>query len=261
MPGDPVKRRLPLGLPYGATLLGLLFVGMLPVSFVGLFVDPGMSWAPWEPFRAWLAIVATVAVLTWPRRAAVLAVLAWALVAAPLVPGVSNRGLSPEVPGEVMSTPRRPLQNAPGAGPLPGGVHALQAGPVPIGATRLSRASRGYLNGEGGYAQNDLVAWSLVLLPWPHVDRTTIATLDGSAPKEWFPPVTLARDGHALLVAGQKRTSTNEPGGPFEVKALGWSLSGSGVTYIGWLLVALALLVRLLRARHSDAVRPPMGLA
>lgn len=258
MPGAPVKRRLPLGLPYGATLLGLLFVGMLPVAFVGLFVDPGMSWAPWEPFRAWVAVVATVAVLTWPRRAAVLAVLAWALVAAPLVPGVSSRGLSPEVPGNVISS--TPSRVVPGSGRLPGGVHALQAGPVPIGATKLSRASRGYLNGEGGYAQNDLVAWSVVLLPWPHVDRTIIATLDGSAPTEWFPPVTLARDGHALLVAGQKRASTNEPYGPFEVKVLGWRLSGSGVTYIGWLLVALALLVRLLRARHSDAVRPSMGL-
>jgi len=92
-----------------------------------------------------------------------------------------------------------------------------------------------------------------------HMDRTIIATLDGSAPADRFPPVTLARDGHALLVTGQQRTSTNEAGGPFEVKALGWNLSGSGVTYIGWLLVALALLVRLLRARMADTRRTPMG--
>lgn len=92
------------------------------------------------------------------------------------------------------------------------------------------------------------------------MDRTIIATLDASAPEDWFPPVTLARDGHALLVACQKRTDVEAFGAPFEVKELGRSLSGPGVTSIGWLLVALALLVRLVRARHSDAVRPPMGL-
>lgn len=242
IPGAPEKRRPAFGLPYGATLVAVLLVGLLPVSFVGLFFDKGMSWAPWEPFRAWLAIVATVAVLTWPRRAAAIAVVAWALVAAPLVPAASNRGLSQEVPGKVLSTSG--LHRS-----LPGGIHALRVGPVPIGGAKLARASKAYLNGEGGYAQNDLVAWSLVLLPWPHVDRTNITTLDGSAPEDWFPPVTLARDGNALLVAGQQRTSYDEVGAPFEVKELGWNLSGSGITYIGWLLVGIALTVRLLRAR------------
>jgi len=246
-----VKRRLPLGLPYGATLLGLLFVGMLPVAFVGLFVDPGMSWAPWEPFRAWLAVVATVAVLTWPRRAAVLAVLAWALVAAPLVPGVSSRGLAPNVPGKVVGTP------SPGER-VPSGTYAVRAGAVPIGATRLNLASRVYLNGEGGYPMHDLVAWSLVLLPWPHVDRTTIALVGGTN-QYWNGPVTVAREGHTLLISATREFGPEALGAPVEVKELGWGLSGSGVTYVGWLLVALALLVRLLRARMADTRRTPMA--
>ena len=254
-----MKRRLPLGLPYGATLLGLLFVFLSVGPFVIVF-DPGSTWWPWEPLRAWVALVAAVAVLAWSRRAAVVAVVAWALVAAPLVPAPSSRGLSPQVPGTVIGTSTPDAGPPSGVGRPPGGFHALRAGPVPVGATKLTRASKAYLNGEFGYARNDLVAWSLVLLPWPHVDRTNIGTLDGSANKDWYPPVTLAREGDALLVAGQKRTSYDDYGAPFEVKEFGWSLSGSGLTYFGWLLVALALLVRLLRARHSDAVRPPMGM-
>src|SRR3954471_15599754 len=121
----------------------LIALGVL-ILFVSVFGGIG-GWTgwPWEPLRLWLACVATVAVLAWPRRAATLAVVAWAAVACPLT---VRSGRSGKV--DLADTSRL-------ARGVPSGPHRAELGPIPLGPVWLTTPDKAYINGESDDADRD----------------------------------------------------------------------------------------------------------
>jgi hypothetical protein len=228
-----------------AFLCAAVMLGTLP----GLF--SARTWWPWEPFRVCVLVAAIGFVLAGSRRAAVIAVIAWAFIASPLVITQAPRGFllrsSNLPPGELL-----------GKG-VPSGPYAVYGGGVPLGLARFAKASRNYINGEGSYADANLVAWSVTLLPWPHIDRTRIIGLGGNVIDYWALPdsIEVRRINHELVISGKRYPPGINETYP-ELRALVWARTRSAITVAGWLLLALAIGYRILRrnAAEGDPLRP-----
>jgi hypothetical protein len=192
----------------------------------------GATWWPWQPVRL---VIASVAVVAWSRRAAVVAICAWALVAAPWTvrqaPAYFAR--SAVAPGERLATG------------VPSGPFVLRTERAPVGLTVLRAATKNYINGEGDYASSELVAWSATLLPWPHIDRTEIIGMGGNVIDFWASPssVEVRRQRDRLLLAHNRYDDARGAEWP-EVRPLGFGPSSSPITYLGWIAVLLSLAVR-----------------
>jgi len=188
------------------------------------------TWWPWEPVRVCVALLAAAAVLSSSRRVAILLVCAWAFVASPLVVAQQDEGVHGVAPGQVL---------AKGA---PSGPFSMNAKNVRVGVTQLSVAQHNDPLGET--AGSTLVAWSITLVPWPHVDRTTVI---GEGTRDfWGAPslIEVRRYGHDLLIVTGRKDDRLP-----KIRALVWAPTRSAITIFGWLLVGLALTARLLRRR------------
>ena len=200
----------------------ILVVSIAPTVF-------GWTGWPWEPLRLWLACVAVVAVLAWPRRAATIAVVAWAAVACPLT--VRSGGQIDRPAGADVL-----------ARGVPSGPHRVELGPVPLGPVWLRTPEKSYVNGESDDDDLDIVAWSVTWLPWPHVERDLVLGIfDEDADS-----TVVARDGHRLVVRAGRET-----------RAVTFGLATSWLTWLGW----LAILAGWRRGRRRQASRLPSSAA
>ena len=212
---------------------GLVVVcaAVLGLSWFGTF--GGATWWPWEPVRICVLLVAAVAVAAGPRTAAVLTLVTWAFVASPLAVEEQDLGFV-EPQGNVLATG------------IPSGPFLLRAGSFPTGATVFEAADKHYVNGEGSDADSELVAWSLVWLPWPHLDRTEIIGLGGNVIDFWAYPdsVEVRRNRQRLAVTGTRYDDASHME-QSESRAIALRRTTSLLTLLGWLVLLLLLLARL----------------
>jgi hypothetical protein len=137
---------------------------------------------------------------------------------------------------------------------VPSGPYLVNAGPVPLGATAITAADKHYINGESDYPSHDLVAWSVTWFPWPHLDRTTVIGLGGTIDRWEYPSaIETRRDGSTLVLKSARYDPSAQTMRP-EIRSLGIWPSLSLVTWIGWLAITLAWMLRTSR-RVDQAAR------
>jgi len=270
--------------PVIVVALAVVAVSLLGAQYFGLPTD-----LPWQAFRASLLLLAVPIILSGPRRYAVVAVVVWAFVAGPLA--VAPRLEPPRASvGEKVGVVRRvmtPLGDRYPLLPTPAqrreiqriikrregyqGPHVLYAGPIPIGLVQATTPETRSVILDGGGEQTELVAWSLVWLPWPHVDETHVAILGGGS---WFfgdaqSLIELARDdvavhrhGRRLLVRGWAGATLPPERDPYQPRlggnrrvVIGLSV-GAGtflwLTVAGWAAVLTALGMRVFSSPRGN---------
>ena len=208
---------------------------LLFVTFFVSVLGGGTDW-PGLAVRLTLLVTAVLAVWSQPTRVAAASVAAWAVVACPF-PITSYDGTFRDRPqGETI---------AQGVGAVARDSYAVKLGPIPVGRVVFRRSEKSYLNGEGSYADADLVAYGIGWLPYPHVQRSVVQGLGGNDVDYWAfeERVALRRDGHDLMVAGDRLDPAAQRN-RLEEKRLGVSISGSALTWLGWILVAAAVFLR-----------------
>ena len=229
--------------PYWGGLIAFT-VAVLMVSWV-LSLGGGPGW-PWEPLRFALACAVFVAVATWRPRWAAIVVAVWAVIACPFAIGPGDYTDSS---GDYVAT-AVPL-GPPGTG-VPSGPFRVDLGPVPVGEAWFTTPEKHYINGEMGDPSEDLVAWSIAWLPWPHVDRAKVGALNGNG--TWQKPVELYRDGHPLVLTARRFLSTRFV---FESRQFGLGWSRSWLSWLGWVLIVAAASRRVWQARAKPEPRRP----
>ena len=202
----------------------MLLVGSYPATWVAW-----TGW-PWSPLRLAVVLSAIWALATIRSRAVGAALVAAVLVLCPLVAIQVADGYDFD---------REP------AGALVGpaiGAHALvRWHGAPAGWVFLSSADRSYVNGEGDYADADLVATSVTLLPWPSLRRESIIGVGGNTIDYWRDDPQLRRDDSGPLVAS---TRYHNGANLWEWRRIRVGGAGDLVAVVAWPLVALVLLWR-----------------
>lgn len=155
---------------------------------------------PWSPLRLAVMVLALWAVGTRASRVAIVVAAVLLVLLCPL--------LAIQVADEPQwsGTP-----SGRDVGAAIGSHSLVRWHGVPAGWMFFSTRDKAYLNGEGDYADEDLVATAVTLLPWPSLHRETVIGLGGNTIEFWaVDDPQLRRDGDGLIVTSTRYYNGHE---------------------------------------------------